>query len=384
MPLLSIVIPSRDRARYIGASIETALQSDAAPIEILVLDNASNDDTSDVVGKINDPRLRYIRSERRLSMRDNFERGLELARGEYIGFIGDDDGLMIHTPAMVHKIFENPQIVAIAAARAHYYWPDLVGGRRGTGLLPRGYGVELRNSRRELRSVLATSDYYRLPCVYHGFVTRRLIEKARKERFFLSSQVDIYSAIALSMEDVTFAYSRHPLVINGGSARSNGASHFGGGTSEERAKWKQEDDLGFLPGFDNYATVGSLIIESALRYASAFGKTLTDVFPQTEIDRTMALEREARERRGLPTDGLAQAEAAAGSAGNALPVGGRRRLSQLVRSFAAAMPIDAAARGVSDVMGAALLFQNLLSQGKARNLNRPVEQFLTAVRIGRK
>jgi hypothetical protein len=318
-------------------------------------------------------------------MRDNFERGLELARGEYIGFIGDDDGLMAHAPAMVHKIFEDPQIVAIAAARAHYYWPDLVGNRKGAALLPRGEGMELRNSRHELRSVLTTSDYYRLPCVYHGFVTRKLIEKARKDRFFLSSQVDIYSAIALSMEDVTFAYSHHPLVINGGSARSNGASHFGGGTSEERNKWKQEDDLGFLPGFDNYATVGSLIIESALRYANAFNKTLTDIFPQTEIDRAMSLERDARVRRGLPTDNLAQAEAAAGSAGNTMPGEGRgARLGRLARSFAAAMPIDAAARGVSDVLGAALLFQNLLSQGKARNLNRPVEQFLTAVRIGRK
>ena len=161
MPLLSIVIPSRDRARYVGASIATALQSREAPIEVLVLDNASIDDTSSVVAAINDHRLRYIRSDQKLSMRDNFERGLSLAKGDYIGFIGDDDGVLGHAPNTVHRLFADPRIMAVAAARAHYYWPDLRSNRRGTALLPRGDGEERRQSRRELRSLLLTSDYYR-------------------------------------------------------------------------------------------------------------------------------------------------------------------------------------------------------------------------------
>lgn len=384
MPLLSIIIPTRDRARYLGASIATALQATDAPLEVLVLDNASADDTADVVSRIADPRLRYARSEQRLSMRDNFERGLSMAQGDYVGFIGDDDGIFAGAVNRVHAIFEDPEVQAIAAARAHYYWPDLVGDRRGSALLPRGRGVERRYSRDELSSLLATSDYYRLPCVYHGFVRRVLIEQNRKDRFFLSSQVDIYSAIALSMTDIVFAFSHDPLVINGGSARSNGASHFGGGTTEERQNWKQEDDLGFLPGFDNFATVGVLIIESALRYAQAFGLMLTDIFPQAAIDRTMTSERAARTARGHPLAGFELAEAAAGSASKPFrtehDIG---RANRLVRSFLSSMPIDAAARGVGDVKQAADLLQSLVAQGRRRNFQRPFEQVRVAMRIAR-
>ncbi len=384
MPLLSIVIPTRDRAAYIAASVATALQSSDAPIEVLVLDNASVDGTQEIVGAIKNPRVRYSRCEQRLSMRDNFERGLGLARGDFIGFIGDDDGILGGTPATVLKLFENVEIQAVAAARAHYYWPDLVGSRRGSALLPRGAGVELRESRSQLRTLLETSDYYRLPCIYHGFVRRSLIERNSKHRFFLSSQVDIYSAIALSMAGVTFAFSHAPLVINGGSSRSNGASHFGGGTGEERNKWKQEDDLGFLPGFDNHATVGVLIVESALRYAAAFGVSLTDIFPQAAVDGAMARERAMRVRLGRPLDGFEQAEAAAGFAGGAMASEGTlTRIGRLARSFGAAMPIDTAARGVTDVKQAADLLQQLLGRGRLRNFDRPVEQLRVALRIGR-
>ena len=385
MPLLSLVIPTRDRGRYIGASIATVLQSTSAPIKILVLDNASNDDTRETVSAIGDRRLRYMRSDVRLSMRDNFERGLELAGGDYVGFIGDDDGIFDHTPAMVHQLFERSDVMAVSAARAHYYWPDLIGERSGKGLLPRGGGVDYRNSRVELRALLETSDYYRLPCLYHNFVRRELIERARGTRFFLSSQVDMYSAIALSMLDVTFAYSHYPLVINGGSARSNGASHFGGGTYEEMAKWKQEDDLGFLPGFENHGVVASLIIESAIRYAEAFGLTLDVIFPQEDIERAMAAERVARVARGLSLAGLDEAERAAGVRSGAT-FSGDTWLSQLqrrARQFGAAMPIDVRAHGASDVLSAARLFQKLLADGWLRNLKHPVEQLRTAMHIGR-
>jgi len=57
LPLLSIVIPRRDRARYVGAYIGTALQSGDVPVEIFVLSNASTDKTRDVVSAIGDLRL---------------------------------------------------------------------------------------------------------------------------------------------------------------------------------------------------------------------------------------------------------------------------------------------------------------------------------------
>lgn len=383
MPLLSVIIPTRDRARYLRASIATALQRNDVPMEVLVLDNASEDDTSAVVADIIDPRVRYARSDMRLSMRDNFERGLDLARGDYLAFIGDDDGMLAHAPETAFRIFEQPQIMALSATRAHYFWPDLISNRRSTGLLPRGSGWLEKNSRAELGTLLADSDYYRLPCLYHGFVRRELVERARRGRFFHSCQVDIYSAIALSMEDVAFAFSHFPLVINGGSSRSNGASHFGGGTEEEKVRFKQEDDLGFLAGFEPHATVASLIVESALRYAAMFGVALSDIFPREAIDAAMAGERAARIVLGLSVDGFDQAEALAGCTSNATASrsGNGDRFVRLVRSFGRMMPVDAAERGASDVMAMAQIYRHLLDKGWRRSLDRPLEQMKVSWRI---
>lgn len=385
MPLLTIAIPTRDRARYLGASLRSVLQRDEVPIEVLVLDNASSDDTRAVASEVADSRVRYVRSETRLSMRDNFERGLDLARGDYIGFIGDDDGLLARAPERIFQLFENPDIMAIAAARAHYFWPDLLSSRRNTGLLPRGEGVTLRNSRTELRTLLDDSDYYRLPCLYHGFVRRELVDRARVGRFFHSSQVDIYSAIAFSMEDITFALSHAPLVINGGSARSNGASHFGGGTEEEKARFKQEDDLGFLPGFEPHATVGSLIVESALRYAELTGISLADIFPREAVVGAMARERAARMRLRMSCETLAEAEAAAGSPVGAIEKeGGRlKRLARLTRSFIRTMPVDLGRHDSFDVLSAAKVYDDLLAHGRTRITDNAGEQLSVSWRIAR-
>jgi glycosyltransferase involved in cell wall biosynthesis len=253
---VSLIIPTRERAAYLEYAVRTCTDNPEPNLEILVLNNASTDHTDAVMQRIADPRVRYVRNDTRLSMRDNFEKGISLATGDILCFIGDDDGVFPNAIESALAIFAQHQVDAVSAARAHYFWPDLLAARRNTALLPRAKGVAIRQSRTELRRVLANHDYYRLPCLYHGFVKRSIVERVKRKqgRFFLSSQVDMYSAIALSMEGISYAYSQAPLVINGASSRSNGASHFGGGAQQEKTLWQQEDDMGFLPGFEHCLT----------------------------------------------------------------------------------------------------------------------------------
>jgi glycosyltransferase involved in cell wall biosynthesis len=88
-PLLSVVIPSYNRADYIGETIESVLQQTYSNIEVVVIDDGSTDNTAQVVEPFA-PRVRYIRQE-------NAERGasrnhgLRLAKGEYIAFLDSDD-----------------------------------------------------------------------------------------------------------------------------------------------------------------------------------------------------------------------------------------------------------------------------------------------------
>jgi|GEM_PF-1662090 len=389
VPRLSLIVPTRQRAAYVEYCLRSCTANSDPELEIVVIDNASTDGTREAVARVVDPRVRYIRNDRRLSMRDNFEKGLTEARGDVLCFIGDDDGVFPFSVARALALFDCHDISAVAAARAHYFWPDLQTAKRNIALLPRGSGVDIRNSRVELRGILSDNDYYRLPCLYHGFVKRDLVERIRQRqgRFFLSSQVDIFSAIALSMEGVAYVFSHAPLVINGGSGRSNGASHFGGGTSVEKALWQVEDDLGFLPGFEDFTGVGSLIIESTIRYCRANGIALDAVLDPNYTAATLRDEDALRSLDGeacrtsdqrLAATGLSPAVVAA-----APTMARQGKFRRLVTAFGKTMPIDMSQEGVTTVDGAARLMARMLATKQIGILAQPLQQIRVAARIAR-
>jgi glycosyltransferase involved in cell wall biosynthesis len=191
---LSIIIPTRERARYLKSALETCTANKSAEVEILVLDNASQDDTQNVVAQCGDRRVKYYRSNTRLSMRDNFERGLDYASGEILCFIGDDDGILPYTVNTVINLFREHEIDALAASRASYFWPDLQSKHANTARVPRRNFFKILNSHEQLFNLLKHSDYYRLPCLYHGFVKRHLVDDFRIKhgRVFLYTQPPIF------------------------------------------------------------------------------------------------------------------------------------------------------------------------------------------------
>lgn len=389
-PKISIVIPTRERAQYLHFSARTCLASTYPELEIVIADNASRDDTAAVVDALNDPRVRYVRSERRLSMRDNFERGIDAASGDYVGIIGDDDGVFPYTPARVVELFETLEVDAVAAARAHYSWPDLLASRAGCGLLPRGTGApRLNDGRAALRHLLRDNDYYKLPCIYHGFVTKAAIERysSRHGRFLLSGIADAASTFALCLDNIRFAWTPEPLVINGGSVRSNGASHLGGGSQLEKQNWKVEDDLGFLPGFDGCLTIGAFLVETAIRYQRAEGiEDLGAILDLGDVREALLREVEAREAAGRhPADTGSMFQ----EAGIPPPGAGERatrqspasRIWQRAKAFTETRPINFARYGITNIQDAADKMVAL--KGSNGMFDSPIEQVRTALQMTR-
>lgn len=361
-PRVSLVLPTRERGFYLEHALRSCTRTPLQDVEILVIDNASTDNTADVVTAFKDPRLRYIRNERRLSMRDNFERGLEEARGDIICMIGDDDAILPSAVETTLDLLADQSVAAVSCHRAYYGWPDLRSGRSGMALVPRATGVSWLSSRTELSRVLDHADYYRLPCIYHGFVRRAPVERirARQGRFFLSNNVDIYSAIALSMEGLHYAYSAAPLVVNGGSARSNGASHYGGAPELEKQLWVQEDDLGFLPGFEDTLAVDAAIVETGLRYGAANGVPIDQIFERKSLLRCLGREVRRREAAGRPAEpSLAMLAASGLTAADVADVPAPRssRLASLAHAFGRTVPIDLQREAINTVDGAAMAIE---------------------------
>lgn len=92
-PLVSICIPTYNRANLLEKAIASALSQTLSEIEIVVVDNHSEDDTQDVVARIKDDRVRYHRNEKNIGMVANFNKCLKLAKGKYINILHSDDHL---------------------------------------------------------------------------------------------------------------------------------------------------------------------------------------------------------------------------------------------------------------------------------------------------
>ncbi len=94
-PLVTIAIPNYNTATYIGEAIESALSQTFQDIEILVIDNASTDNSRDIIAqwKSRDDRIIALDFDKHVSSLENWNRCLEHARGRYIVFLHADDRL---------------------------------------------------------------------------------------------------------------------------------------------------------------------------------------------------------------------------------------------------------------------------------------------------
>jgi glycosyltransferase involved in cell wall biosynthesis len=92
-PLVSILIPTYNGAPYLEAALQSARQQSHQNLEILVVDDASEDDSVEVARRCaaEDERIKLHRNDSRLGLARNWNRCVELARGEWIKFLFQDD-----------------------------------------------------------------------------------------------------------------------------------------------------------------------------------------------------------------------------------------------------------------------------------------------------
>lgn len=90
-PLVSVILPTRNRAALLPRAIASVLAQSHADLELIVVDDASSDSTPALLAAIAEPRLRVLRRERNAGAAAARNAGLALARGEFVAFQDDDD-----------------------------------------------------------------------------------------------------------------------------------------------------------------------------------------------------------------------------------------------------------------------------------------------------
>ena len=116
-PKVTVCLPTYNKARYLPAAIESVLAQEFRNYELLILNDASPDQTEEIVKEFKDFRIKYLRNPQNLGLVENWNRCLKLAQGEYAIVFHDDDVML---PGLLRREVEvldaNPTVVLVHAA----------------------------------------------------------------------------------------------------------------------------------------------------------------------------------------------------------------------------------------------------------------------------
>lgn len=91
IPKVTVCLPTYNRSGYLSQCLASVLAQTFRDFEVIVSDNCSPDDTAEIVGAFRDARIRYVRNPRNIGVFPNMNQCLELARGQYVCIVHDDD-----------------------------------------------------------------------------------------------------------------------------------------------------------------------------------------------------------------------------------------------------------------------------------------------------
>jgi cellulose synthase/poly-beta-1,6-N-acetylglucosamine synthase-like glycosyltransferase len=205
LPLISVIITTFNYAHTVATAIESALRQDYPNLEVVVMDNASTDDTETVVGRFtDDPRLRYVRNPENIGMNPNHNAGLRNARGTYISFLSADDWLMPDFVSTSYRYLQDHPDVDVLYTTTYFADEQgrLIGFRQMSGqpLAPYAGG------RNELAGLLKEGCYMCFPTM---LMKRELFERHGELDCSIKA-ADHEIVIRWAAAGVRFAYEPRP------------------------------------------------------------------------------------------------------------------------------------------------------------------------------
>lgn len=121
-PTVSIIIPTFNREKLVCKAIKSVLNQTFSDFELIVVDDASTDQTKDVVGDFNDERIQYLRHAQNAGVCAARNTGLAVAQGRYVAFLdSDDEWLPEKLEQQIHQFEMAPQQVGVV-----YTWLQII------------------------------------------------------------------------------------------------------------------------------------------------------------------------------------------------------------------------------------------------------------------
>ena len=246
----SVVIPTHNRLELLRDAVSSILGQPGQNWECVIFDNASEAPVAEYVSSLDDRRIRYERSDEFLPVTSSWNHAIDLARGDYVTLIGDDDGLV---PNYFEKLadlvatFDHPNVVCSSVYE--FLRPAVAPRERA------GYVAQLRNgfffhnrsepfllnpqaAQRAVAGSLTLRRNFGFEMPAFSFSRGFLSQVRTEDVVFHSPLPDYYLAnIAMGMAS-TIAISPEPLAIAGVSRPSVGGTSCRGnghGTAKRKA-----------------------------------------------------------------------------------------------------------------------------------------------------
>jgi glycosyltransferase involved in cell wall biosynthesis len=228
---LSIVIPTKNRKIYLDHFIKWFLPHEFEDVELIVQDNSDAGPDEEYIDLSSQHNLfRYYHHNGELSAVENCDRAVRRAKGEFVCFIGDDDGITVSLVKFVRSIISKP-IESVGFELASYSWPDMVYRRHGdsmSGVLTRErnnkFEIKRVNIDEQLKKLLNNGgrQLTKIPKLYHGIVRRTVLKELHKDcgTYFPGPVPDMTNAVALTKYVTNHYTVNQPLIITGNGGLS--------------------------------------------------------------------------------------------------------------------------------------------------------------------
>ena len=242
--LLSILIPTYNRYKYLKIVIDSFENIHSDQIEFVIQDNTK--ENAEILGYLknnNDKRIKYFHEPKHVSMTENCEMAVSHAKGKYLCMLGDDDTIcskMLKAAAFC----EENDIEACCFQIPGFNWPDMTFEGKGTKGREANFfvrdeadgGVYEIDSKHELKISVNEGSwlYLTMPRMYHQMVSRKCLERIYNKihMYFPGPSPDIANSACVCLESRKTVYINDYLIISGyghesATGQGNRGEHFG-------------------------------------------------------------------------------------------------------------------------------------------------------------
>ncbi len=290
---ISVLLPTRNRLQLLSYAVESVRRQADENWEVVISDNASEEDIAGYVESLDDERVRYLRTSHSLPVTENWNNALIAADGDYVIMLGDDDALLPGYFTAIRRLvadFSQPDVIYHSALL--YAYPSVMPEAPDGYLKPYDYAPFFRRAHEPFtldgaraRALVHEAMSFR---VRYGFnmqfatVSRRIIaELQRSGPFYRSPFPDYYAMNMLFLRAREIVVEPSPRVVIGVSPKSYGFFHVNRREEEAKAmldgihgaQAREQIERALLPGSN--INTGWLLSMEAVRDATGGSSNAT-------------------------------------------------------------------------------------------------------------